>query len=136
MSDAVPPCEADSAPGSSSDARQLRTALDGIVSESLRPVALGLSLLFLVLAVSHALLLPATAKATMTAMAASTAALLLGLHLALSRLTLPPDLAHPVAAGAALLVLANCLLHRACPPATTRLRNRFDRQAHLAHFQG
>ncbi len=109
--DAVQPCGADDAPVKEATARQLRAALDGVVAESLKPVTLWVSLLFVALAISHSILLPPSARATMTGAAALTAVLLLGLYLVLRRSTLPPDLAHPIAAGATLLPLANSLLH-------------------------
>jgi hypothetical protein len=110
--DSSPQCgDAATAPGHEATTRQLRAALDGVVAESLGPVALWVSLLFVALAVSHAILLPPPARTVMTAAAALTAVLLLGLHLALRRSVLPPDLAHPVAAGASLLPLSNSLLH-------------------------
>jgi PAS domain S-box-containing protein len=102
----------------------LRAALDAVVRESLRPVALGLGVLYLVFAVSHALLLPKSVATPMAVLAAGTAVALLGLHYALSRRAIPLRWAHPVGAFVAGLALLNSLLHiylTAEPRQTTNL---------------
>jgi PAS domain S-box-containing protein len=110
-----------SAVGSEAD---LRAALDGIVRDSLRPMAAGLSTFYAVLAVSHGLVLPQAVAAPLMLVAAGTAALLLGLSHVLGRWSLPSRWAHPVAAGMAGLVLLNSLLHLSLlsePQPTTNL---------------
>jgi hypothetical protein len=92
-------------------AAALRTALDGIVRQSLRPGAAGFSALFAVFAVSHGWLLPPAVGALMSPVATGTAALLLGLYLRFGRWVIPRHWAHPLAAGIAGLVLLNSLLH-------------------------
>ena len=97
--------------GSAVSESALRTALDVIVSESLRPISVGLSTLYTIFAVSHRLVLPEAVATRMMLIASGTAALLLGLHLVLDRWAIPSRWAHPIAAGIAGLVLLNSLLH-------------------------
>ena len=97
--------------GSAVSESALRTALDVIVSESLRPISAGLSALYVIFAVSHRLVLPEAVAAGMVLMASGTAALLLGLYLVLDRWAIPSRWAHPIAAGMAGLVLLNSLVH-------------------------
>ena len=97
--------------GSAVSESALRTALDVIVSESLRPISAGLSALYVIFAASHRLVLPEAVAAGMVLMASGTAALLLGLHFVLDRWAIPSRWAHPIAAGMAGLVLLNSLVH-------------------------
>jgi PAS domain S-box-containing protein len=89
----------------------IRAALDAVVLQSLRPICIGLSALYVVFAVSHALFLPPSAATKMSVLASLTAALLLGLYYALRRYALSPSWGHPIGAGIALLILLNSLLH-------------------------
>ena len=90
---------------------ELRAALDAVVGESLRPVAVGLGALYAVLAVSHALVLPRTVAVPMIILASVTCAVLLALRYVLGRWAIPVQWAHPIGAGIAGLVLLNSLLH-------------------------
>lgn len=112
------------APNSAISEAGLRAALDGIVRESLRPVAIGLGMLYLVFAVGHGLVLPKAIAAPMSLVAAGTAALFLSLYLTLGRWSVPGRWAHPIVAAMAGLVLLNSLLHLALlsePQQTTNL---------------
>jgi PAS domain S-box-containing protein len=90
---------------------ELRAALDGIVRESLRPVAAGLGVLYCVFAVTHRLVLPDAVAALMSPVAAGTAALLLGLSFLLGRWSMPSRWAHSLMAAMAGVVLLNSLMH-------------------------
>lgn len=89
----------------------LNAALDAVAFESLRPVALGLGVLYLIFAISHALVLPASIAPLMAAVAAATALVMFGLRFVLARRPIPPRLAHPLGAGIAGLAFLNSLLH-------------------------
>jgi signal transduction histidine kinase len=86
-------------------------ALDATVRDSLRPVAVGLGVLFAVLAVSHALVLPRAVAPVMVSLAAGTAAVLLGLSVLLNRWTVPLRRVNPLGAAIAGLALLNSLVH-------------------------
>ena len=93
------------------DTVELQTALDAIVYESVRPVVIGLMFLLLVFASLHSFVLPLDIALPLAAAAVISAfALGLGL-LRLRRESLPLDLAHPIAVGICLLILANSFLH-------------------------
>ena len=96
---------------STSESAAIRAALDRIVLQSLRPVSVGLSALYVIFAVSHALFLPPTAATVMSIVALASAALLLTLYYIFRRYPIPPDRAHPVGACIAGLILFNSLLH-------------------------
>ncbi len=105
-------------------AEVMRAALDRIVLESLKPVSVGLCVLYAVLALSHLLVLPQTVTPLMASAAAATALILLSLRLILERRQIPVHLAHPIGAFIAGLVLFNTLLHLhllADPRQTTNL---------------
>ena len=89
----------------------LRATLDAMVRENLRPVSMVLGALFVLLAVSHALSLPAAVAPAMVILAACSAAAALGLRTALDRWSVPISWAQPTAAALAGLVLLNTLLH-------------------------
>lgn len=89
----------------------LRAALHAVVLDSLPPVAVGLSILYFIFAICHALLLPAPINFTMSLPASGTAISLWSLRLALRRWQVPASWAHPLGAGIAGLALLNCLLH-------------------------
>lgn len=86
-------------------------ALRDIVHQSLAPVALGLTGLFVFLTFSHALVLPAAIVAPLMASAAATAVAMLGLYLWVKRRPPPPCWTYPLALATAALVLFNSLLH-------------------------
>ncbi len=90
---------------------ELRTALEKIMRESLRPYAAGLGVLYVIFAVSHALLEPRAIAVPMTSVAAGTAAVLFALYGILRRWTVPIRWVHPLGVGVAGLVLLNSLLH-------------------------
>lgn len=90
---------------------KLRLALDAAVLQSLRPIAAGLSILYLIFAVSHAVFLPPRVALPLAITASLTAAILLLLYVILGRLHVSASLAHPIGAGIAGLVLFNSLLH-------------------------
>lgn len=94
-----------------SESAAIRVALDAVVLQSLRPVCIGLSVLYVIFALSHALVLPPTAASKMSSAAAASAALLLALYYILRRYSIPPGWAHAVGAGIAGLILLNSLLH-------------------------
>jgi signal transduction histidine kinase len=103
---------------------ELRAVLDAVVGESLRPVAVGLGVLYAVLAVSHALVLPSAVAVPMIILASVTCATLLALRYVLGRWAVPAQWAHPIGVGIAGLVLLNSLLHiflTAEPRQTTNL---------------
>jgi PAS domain S-box-containing protein len=79
--------------------------------ESLRPIAAGLSALYLVFAVSHRLVLQESVTTLMSLVAAASAALLLSLYVMLGRWSIPNRWAHPIVASMAGLVLLNSFLH-------------------------
>ena len=89
----------------------LNDALDATVRDSLRPVSTGLGVLFAVLAVSHALVLPRAVAPVMVSLAAGTAAALLGLRVWLNRWTVPFQWVNPLGAAIAGLALLNSLAH-------------------------
>jgi len=98
--------------------------LNRAVLESLKPVSVGLGILYTVLAISHLIILPRPVALIMTATAAITALLLLSLWLILKRRPIPVRLAHPIGAIIAGFVLFNSILHLyllADPRQTTNL---------------
>jgi PAS domain S-box-containing protein len=68
------------------DERELADALDAVVWTSLRPMAVGLSVLYVVFAAAYVFWLPEHAVASMAAVAATTAALFATLYLVLRRM--------------------------------------------------
>lgn len=103
---------------------ELRAALDATVRDVLRPILVGLGSLLLLLAISHALVLPRTIAPVMVSLAAVSGAALLGSSAALGRWPVPSRWAHPVAGAVAALCLLNSLVHIylvAAPQQTTNL---------------
>jgi len=101
-----------------------RAAFNLVVRDSLLPVSAGLSALFAVFAISHALILPDTIAMPMSLVAGGTAIILFMIRLYLGRSPLPERWAHPLGAGIGSLVLVNSLLHlylTAEPMQTTNL---------------
>lgn len=101
---------------STSPTSDLRTALDAVVYDSLRPIAIGLSGLYAIFAVGHATLLPPSIAVPLTAAAVITAAALLALYCLLNWRTGPVAWAHPLAGGIYLLAWGNCALHLVLVP--------------------
>ena len=89
---------------------ELHAAFDGVVRDSLRPVAMGLGALFLLLAASDALILPRTIVPVMISLAIVPAAALLASSVVLRRWPVPLRWAHPIGAVMAGLYLLNGLL--------------------------
>ena len=89
----------------------LRDALDARVRNSLHLVSTGLAVLFALLAISHALMLPKAVAPIMASLAGCTAAALFGLGILLSRWTVPLRRVNPLGAGIAGLVVLNSLVH-------------------------
>ncbi|HEX8652496.1 MAG TPA: ATP-binding protein [Pyrinomonadaceae bacterium] len=89
----------------------IRAALDAIVLQSLRPVCIGLSALYLIFAISHRLFLPPVAAAKMSMVAAGSTLLLLALYFVLRHYAIPSRWAHGIGACIAGVILLNSLLH-------------------------
>jgi len=85
----------------------LRTALNLIVRDSLRPAALGISLIYVVMAPSYFIRFSSSVALPLAVLAVVTTVTLLVLYLVLGRWRLPLRWAHPVTAGMAALVLTN-----------------------------
>lgn len=93
------------------DESALRAALDSLVYDNLRPVTLGLAVLYFVLAVSHPFVLPAARAIPLSSAAVVSATVLLLGFFCLGRGATPVPLAHPLAVGICSLILANSFLH-------------------------
>jgi len=89
----------------------IRQALDRAASETLLPVSSGLSLLYLLFAISHALLLPQNLAMIMVPIALATSLSLFTFRSLLVRKPLEPRFAHPASAVICVLVLTNALTH-------------------------
>ncbi len=89
----------------------LRAALDAVVHDSLQPWAVGLGLLYLILALSYPFAFPPGIAVPLTLAAGVTATVLLGVSLLLRRWSPPVQWAHPLAVNIAGLALGNVLLH-------------------------
>ncbi len=92
-------------------AAELRTALNVVVRDSLPSVAGGLSALYFILAVSHALLWARAIAIPMSLVALATGFSLLFMRSRLQSRMIEERWAHPLGAVIAGLVLVNCLLH-------------------------
>ncbi len=93
------------------DETEVEAALLITLRDALRPVTLGLSILYLILALGHLVVLPSPIKAIMFGVALSTALVNTGLHGYLRRHPLPLHLANPLGLALVLMVLVNSLLH-------------------------
>ena len=89
----------------------VRPALNQIVGNYIRPVAWGLTVLYLIFGIAHLLLLPEDVRVIMALVAFSTAIVLNVIGYFCRRDTVRPQYAHPIAAGIAVLILVNSLLH-------------------------
>ncbi len=94
-------------------AAELRAALNGIVRDSLRPAALGISLIYVVLALSYYLRFSSSVALPLVILAAGMVVTLLVVYLALGRWQIPLRWANPAAAGIAGLVLVNTVAQHA-----------------------
>ncbi len=90
---------------------QLQQAIADTVARSLRSVAGGLALIYLVLAIAHALVLPPDLVWPLFGFAAASALLLWLFRRVLTRHTLSPAMIYPVGLVLAGMVLFNSLLH-------------------------
>ena len=91
--------------------KHLRAAFDTVVDHSIPSTSLGLGLFYLLLAISHALVLSPPLQQPMTISAAISAAVLLALRLIHSRYGLATLSVHFFAIAIAGIVLGNSLLH-------------------------
>lgn len=89
----------------------LYSALDAIARDDLRPVSIGLGVLFVILAVAYVLTLPSTVAPPMVALAICSAAAMFGLSIALGWWLVPITWSQPIGVAAAGLVLLNSLLY-------------------------
>jgi len=92
-------------------AAELRAALNAVVLDSLPPIAGGLSALYFILAVSHALVWAKAIAIPMSLIALGTGFSLLFIRSLLRRRLIEEHWAHSIAAAIAGMVLVNCLLH-------------------------
>ncbi len=92
-------------------ASALRAALDSIAYNNMRPVAFGLCLLYLAIAVGHLVVLPTNVATPLIVTALVTATVFLAIALLLSRRAVPASWAHPIGMGMAGLMLGTVLLH-------------------------
>ncbi|MCG3117945.1 MAG: hypothetical protein ALAOOOJD_00070 [bacterium] len=89
----------------------LQAALNKVLHQSLQPVAMGLGVLYFILALCHVLMMPKLIALPMSLTALGTGMALLSLRWALQRWPLDDHWAHPIGAGIAGIILLNCLLH-------------------------
>jgi len=90
---------------------EILTNLNTIVLSELKPVSLGLAVLYLIFAFSHYFFLTGSAQIIMALTAAATVFVLLIINLILHKFTITPNNAHPVGVLIAFLVLFNGILH-------------------------
>lgn len=100
-------------PDRTSDARQVRAALDAAVTTNARPMSLGLGLLYVLLTGMHALLQPSPVRTPMLVIALGSSLGLLSLHLFLRRRPIVPRWGNWIGASMVLVVLLNSLAHLA-----------------------
>lgn len=96
-----------------SDAAQIRVALDIAVSTNARPMSLGLGVLYLVLTVMHALVQVPPVRVPMIIIAAGSSLFLLTLHLIIRRRPIPAHWGNWIGTSMVLIVLLNSLVHLA-----------------------
>jgi signal transduction histidine kinase len=92
------------------DESELRAALDQVVLDSLRPVAVGVGALYAFFTIAHVLLLPPNIAVILSPIAAMTVVAMVGLYVTLGRRLVPSRWAHPLGAVVAAFVLLNTLL--------------------------
>lgn len=88
----------------------MKSIFDQVVLESLKPVSIALTGLYLIFAIGH-LWLPAPAKWVLGSTALATSLVLLGVHIFLRHSLLPAAWAQPVGVGVGWLALLNSSLH-------------------------
>jgi PAS domain S-box-containing protein len=87
------------------------TNLNTIVLSELKPVSLGLAVMYLIISFSHYYFLTGSTQIIMTSTAAATVFVLLIINLSLQKLNITPNNAHPIGTLIAFLVLFNGILH-------------------------
>lgn len=93
------------------DILQIEIALDVAVSASVRPMALGLAILYGLLTLMHALVQQPPVQLPMVTIAAVSCISLLVLYVVCRRISLPAQWGNPLGACIALIVLTNSLAH-------------------------
>lgn len=93
------------------DEAEVEAALQDLVRDALRPVTLGLGILYVLLALGHFLVLPPTIKGVMVTVALSSSLTYFALHLYLRRYHLPRRWVNPLGFFIVSVVLVNSLLH-------------------------
>jgi len=88
-------------------------ALNRVVRDSLPPVLTAVTALYILFALSHAILLQGTTAVIMSSLAATTATIFATMRRVVGRHRLPARWVHPLAAGILGLILGNSLLHMA-----------------------
>jgi len=91
--------------------QDVRKALAKVVYEDLRPVAMGLSLLYIVFTIAHSVILPRPIAVPMVITAFLSAVLFISLVILVKRSAITVHYAHQTAAGIAHIVLLNSFLH-------------------------
>lgn len=86
-------------------------ALCAILRERLRPVSIGMALLYGLLTIGHLLVLPDPVRTPMTILACSSALSFMLLAVLLGRTQPPSHMVHPIVLLGVLVVLANSLAH-------------------------
>ncbi|HDP68953.1 MAG TPA: MEKHLA domain-containing protein [Candidatus Marinimicrobia bacterium] len=103
--------ESRSATSSENDKSAILGKLNATVLKELKPVSLGLALLYLLFTISHYIFLRGQLQLIMTLTAAVTVFLLIIINLALHKFDIPIRSAHPIGLLIALIVLFNGILH-------------------------
>lgn len=103
--------ESRSATSSENDKSAILGKLNATVLKELKPVSLGLALLYLLFTISHYIFLRGQLQLIMTLTAAVTVFLLIIINLALHKFDIPISSAHPIGLLIALIVLFNGILH-------------------------
>jgi len=88
-----------------------KKAITKSVWDSIHPVALALSGLYLFFAIGHLLILPENIKLIMVGFAGSTAIILFGLSILIQRLSFSPRMTYPICFFVIVLASVNSLLH-------------------------
>ncbi len=94
-----------------SEKSRVLSNLNSIVLSELKPVSMGLAVLYLIFAFSHYFFLTDPLRIIMTMTAAITVFTFLILNLLLHKLTIRPENAHPIATIIAIIVIFNSILH-------------------------
>lgn len=89
---------------------ELQETLNSFVRDSLRPLATGMTALFGMWTVKHALEFPRPDAVWMGGLAGATALIMLGVRMALKAFTVPTQWAHSLVGMLSILLLANCVV--------------------------